>query len=68
MKNTTCARNITNCTLKGLLATLAREADDDREAMSNASWDWMLTESLMNGDEFDYDGPITSVATNSVCF
>lgn len=68
MSKLDCARNVKNCALKGLLATLAREADDDREALSSESWDEMLTESLLNGDEFNYDGPITSVATNSVCF
>ena len=60
MQTTTCARNIKNCALKGMIATLAREADDDREEMTNEAWVEMLDESTVNGDEFaDYDGSLT---------
>lgn len=60
MTSTACARNLNNCALKGMIATLARDADDDREKMSRDAWEEMLDASTMNGDEFaDYDGPLT---------
>lgn len=58
MTTTECARNIKNCALKGLLADLALNRDDDREALSNEAWAELLDEADMNGNEFhSYDGP-----------
>jgi hypothetical protein len=60
MKTTDCARNIAHCALKGLLAELALNRDDDREQLAQESWDEMLADAVENGDEFyDYDGPLT---------
>ena len=60
MQTTTCARNINNCALKGMIVTLARNADDDREEMTREAWAEMHDAATMNGDEFaDYDGSLT---------
>lgn len=60
MKTTDCARNIKTCALKGLLAELALNADDDREMLTRESWGEMLDDAVSNGDElYDYDGPLT---------
>ena len=60
MTNTDCARNINKCALKGLLADLAMNADDDREALTNEAWAEMHREAETSGDEFgDYDGPLS---------
>lgn len=58
MKSTACARNVKNCALKGLLADLALNRDDDHEALNDDAWAEMLADATANGDEFyDYDGP-----------
>lgn len=60
MKTTECARNVKNCALKGLLAELALNADDDREKLTEESWAELHRDAETNGDEFgDYDGPLS---------
>jgi hypothetical protein len=69
MTSRDCKRNVKNCALKGVLRELELARDDDREQMEKDSWNVMLAEAASFGDEFyDYDGSITSVAANSMCF
>jgi hypothetical protein len=60
MKNLDCATHVKTCGLKGLLADLALNADDDREKITEDAWAELLEQAEVNGDEFgDYDGPLT---------
>lgn len=55
-----CARNLNNCALKGLLAEIALNADEDREQMNTEAWEEIIADATENGDEFyDYDGPLS---------
>lgn len=58
---TDCARNLRNCALKGLLAEMALNQDDDYEALNVEAWNELIEDATENGDEFyDYDGPSTT--------
>lgn len=61
MQTIECTRNIHQCALKELIEELAMNRDEDRERVNRETWEDMIDEATMNGDEFyDYDGPVTT--------
>lgn len=69
MRSMDCKLHIKDCALREMIAELDHYADDDREALTEEAWETMMLEAVDLGDEFyDYDGSLTSVAVNSMCF
>lgn len=63
------ARHLRNCALAPILRDLRGNAAPDREAEHNDDFRATMDAFYDAGDHFgDYDGPLTSVANNSVCF
>ncbi len=64
-----CQKHLRQCALAHMVRDLRANADPDREAEHAADFTDMMEAFYANGDHFgDYDGPLTSVATNSVAF
>jgi len=62
-------RHLRTCSLAPILRDLRANANPDAEAEHTREFRDTMDAFYDNGDHFgDYDGPLTSVATNSVCF
>lgn len=64
-----CTTHLRHCAFAPLLRDLRASADPDREAEHASDFRDTMDAFYDDGDHFgDYDGPLTSVSTNSVCF
>ena len=63
------ANHLRQCAFAPIVRELRLNADPDREAEHNVEFAEMMNAFYEEGDHFgDYDGSLTSVSSNSMCF
>lgn len=47
------------CALRNIVIAMAADRDENREQQNQRQWDSIISNSEINGDSLDYDGPLT---------